>query len=152
MESQCTTFYLMTLVMFALSATVSRYFESQYALPWSRPLKLVTVKCKYTNWKPTDDIIYAFAIATFFYRSPFIRYSVKICMTLTFRMGQGQIKLHQPEVNRWVPCIGNSNSYAIFHCLWDIQSTRPLLWPLKWAKVRCKHTNRKPVGNFLCWQ
>ena len=49
-------------------------------------------------------------------------FTIELRLTLTFRMGQGQMQIHQSKANRRHPMYWQCNICPICHCLREIRS------------------------------
>ena len=89
-------------------------------------------QCKYANWKryatllkitmfplfvTVCKIISIFVLSVTFCQI----FAIEVCLTLTFRMGQDQMKICQSKGHTWLS-VGNSNVCPICHRLWDIHT------------------------------
>ena len=92
----CWTYYLMALVIFNLSATIYEIFWIEICMTLTLTFIMgqgQMVKCKYTNRKSTGDFLCIGNnnICPSSHRLRDIRSKFCMTLTLTFRMGQGQM-------------------------------------------------------------
>ena len=78
-------------------------------------------------------------------------FSVDMCSTLTFIMGQGQMQICQSKrhflmVLQWY-CLFYTSQFT--RCS-PTKCARSWPWHLEWAKVKCRYGNRKATCDFLC--
>ena len=120
------TCYLMAIVVFTISITISKIFSRNCAWPWPCPLEYVKVKCKYANQKSMHDL-YLIAIVIFTLSLTISKiFAVKMFMTLIITLKWVKFKckyanwrpIHDLLIDR------NSNFYHIYHHFQDIHYSR----------------------------
>ena len=92
-ESQQVTSYVLTVAIFVLSITIYEIFTAKICMTLTLTFTMAMVKCKYTNRKPISNFqcIGYSNNCSICHRLRDIRIKFCITLTLSFRMGQGQM-------------------------------------------------------------